>query len=124
MERQGDTSCCGVGDYLEVTFSDLSAAYLMEGGYIEVVLPDMTVATILTGDPTVSLPLLDGIFRFTPVAANGDRGATLEFDPDEARKEAVYLPCTVDPRRCSIGLWLLAPLAWVGARTRRRRRPG
>lgn len=124
VERQGDTSCCGVGDFLEITFGDLSAAYLMEGGYIEVAFPDMSVATILTGDTTVALPLIDGTFRFTPVAANGDRGATLEFDPDEARKEAVYLPCTVDPRKRSIGLWLLAPLAWTGAQTRRRRRRG
>lgn len=120
--EQGDDGCCGVGDYLEVRFEGLSGPYLDEGGYIEVLFPRGEVAALGDGVPRVDLPPVDGTIRFTPVAADGRRGATVELDTADVREKAVYLPCAVDPRGSSLALWLLAPLAWVGTQTRRRER--
>lgn len=119
--RQGDPGCCGGGDYLEVQFAGMEEAYLEEGGYIEVVYPEGEVG-VIGGDGVVEFPEIEGVFRFTPVAADGERGETIELDTDEAGKEAVFVPCSVDPRGGSRGLWLVAPLIWVGVQARRRRR--
>jgi hypothetical protein len=119
--RQGDPGCNGPGDYLDVRLEGLYGAYLEDGGYVEVLGPQGEAAAIVGGGPWISLPLVDGTFRFTPVAADGARGAAVEVDSDGADKEAVYLGCSVDPRGNSLALWLLAPLVWAGTQTRRRR---
>lgn len=66
----------------------------------------------------IELPLTDGVIRFTPVNAAGERGETVELDVDEL----LAMKCSVDPRGSALGPWLFAPLMWIGLRTRRRRR--
>ncbi len=121
--RQGDPECNSPGDYLDIRIEGIGGPSVDEGGYVELIGP-LGEAFAITGwrSSWVSLPLVDGSFRFTPVAADGTRGETVEVDSQGADKEAVYLDCTVAPRRGSLALWVLAPLVWAGMQTRRRRR--
>lgn len=112
-------SGCGGEDYLEVRLKGLSGTFLDEGGYIEVLSPQGEVAALRSGGAEIGLPLVSGAFRFTPIAANGERGETIEVDADD-----VDGSCGVHPRGDSRALWLLAPLLWSGMRTRRRRKSG
>lgn len=121
--RQGDSECNLPGDYLDILLTGLEGPFLDEGGYVELIGPlGEAFAITRWRSSWFSLPLVDGSFRFTPVAADGTRGETVEVDSDGADKEAVYIDCTVAPRRGSLAFWVLAPLVWVGTQTRRRRR--
>lgn len=120
--RQDDPACNSPGDYLDVRLDGLSGAYLDEGGYVELVGPLGETYAIDMEHLWISLPLVAGTFRFTPVAADGTRGETVEVDADSADKEAVYVSCNANPRGLPLALWLLAPLVWAGTQTRRGRR--
>jgi hypothetical protein len=109
-------------DILEVKF-ELGAQYLEEGGFIEVVYPNGEVFQFshFTRDGVAVLPGSRGPLRFTPVAADGERGDTIEVGEDDIDVPAVYVP------RCAVasspgdfaGLLILTILA-----LRRRRPPG
>jgi hypothetical protein len=130
VHTQGDEDgCCGGGDLLELTFTDYQAAYLREGGRIDVLYPDGQAFPIIPSrlyeqvyDLDVVLPLAGGPIDLTPIAADGRRGPTTRFNPDNARRQAVYVPCAVAPRGAPLAPWLLVPFAWMHAHRRRRRR--
>lgn len=69
----------------------------------------------------LELPATDGPLELTPIAANGTRGPTTRIEASEIRVEAVYIPCAVSRGQTGLGLWLLAPVLWIGSRARRRR---
>jgi hypothetical protein len=120
--RSGD-GCCSYGDYIELTL-DTEAAYLREGGYIEARYSNgQVLALTLQDDPGVVLmPDTREPLELTPVAADGTRGQTRRFE--EVPRELVYVPCTVTERPPPLALWMVAPLLWIGAHGRRRRRAG
>lgn len=122
---RGDTEgCCGGrGDVLELDFSDMSPAYLAEGGYIEAVYPSgQHLAFIRPDGEHYVIPWVHGVIELTPVSASGVRGETLALDAREVDGDLVYIPCAVTGRRPTMALWLLAPLVWIGVHGRRRRR--
>lgn len=125
-QAEGERSsegCCTYGDYIELTV-DAEAAYLREGGYIEAVYADGKVLAlgVQDGGGVLRLPDTREPLALTPVAADGTRGPTRRFE--EVPRELVYIPCTVTERPPPLALWLVAPLLWIGAHGRRRRRAG
>lgn len=120
---RGDNACCGYDDFIELTL-DTEAAYLQEGGYVEARYADGKVLALgLQDDPGVLLmPDTREPIELTPVAADGTRGETRRFE--EVPRELVYIPCTVTERPPPLALWMVAPLLWIGAHGRRRRRAG
>jgi hypothetical protein len=115
--------CCSYGDFIELTL-DTEAAYLQEGGYVEARYADGKVLALgLQDDPGVLvLPDTREPLELTPVAADGTRGETRRFE--EVPRELVYIPCTGTERPPPLALWMVAPLLWIGAHGRRRRRAG
>jgi hypothetical protein len=120
---RSDDGCCSYGDYIELTV-DTGAAYLKEGGYIEVVYANGQVLAlgVQDDDGVLRLPDTREALELTPVAADGTRGETRRFE--EVPRELVYMPCTVTERPPPLALWMVAPLLWIGAHGRRRRRAG
>ncbi|HEY0133781.1 MAG TPA: hypothetical protein VGB85_06860 [Nannocystis sp.] len=117
--RQSDGGCCGGEDYLEVEFESSSDDFLSDGGYVEIAYASGHVLVLGHAWDSLELPPTEGTISFTPVAADGERGETVRLEPDDVHWDAVYLPCGVDRRGGSLGLWLLAPLLWVRSRSRR-----
>lgn len=120
---RSDDGCCSFGDYIELTV-DAEAAYLKEGGYVEAKYENGQVFAlgVEAGDEVMRVPDTRGPLELTPVAADGTRGETRRFE--EVPRELVYLPCMVTERPSPLALWLVAPLLWIGAHGRRRRRAG
>lgn len=116
-------SCCAHGDTIELTFADLDAPYLKEGGYIEVTYPNgETIALTKPDDedPLV-LPGTREQLKFAPVSASGERGEELLFDPRHIDGDLVYVACGVTGVRSPLTLWLLVPFLYIAARRVRRR---
>jgi hypothetical protein len=127
-QRNDDEGCCGgLGDVLQLEFSEMDPAYLEEGGYIEAVYPGgQTLAFVRPQGDRFILPPVDGIIALTPVSASGVRGETVALDAGEVDGDLVYIPCDIASHRAGgrpgAALWLLAPIVLLAAQTRRRRR--
>lgn len=120
---RSDDGCCGYGDFIELRL-DTEAAFLREGGYVEVRYADGKVLALGPQDEpgVIKMPDTREPLDLTPVAADGTRGETRRFE--EVPRELVYIPCTVTERPPPLALWMVAPLLWIGAHGRRRRRAG
>lgn len=118
---RGDDGCCAIGDYVEMRLESGEAKYLDDGGYIELVYSTGQVfaATRPQNDEAYMLPPTHDSIVMTPVRADGTRGESVETG--DISGDLVYLPCKVVTRPSPLGLWLLAPLVWMGAHARRRR---
>lgn len=118
---QGDESCCG-SDHVEVELADEFPAFLLEEGFIEVI-DEHGGLHVIGRDRARDIklpPMLE--FSFTPIAADGTRGPTTRIGRRELEREAIYIPCAVTGGSPSFALWLMAPLLWMRAHGRRRRR--
>ena len=123
LSRGDEGGCCtGFGDVVELRVAE-DPAYLDEGGYVEVKYPGgQHLALTHTEDGQFVLPWDQVVVELTPVSASGARGETLVLDLAEVDGDLAFVPCNVGGRPPSAALWLLAPLAWMYAQGRRRRR--
>jgi hypothetical protein len=121
---QQDETCCG-WEYVRLELADEEPAFLREGGRIEVRGDGGTTELVIRAPARdVDIGVEPGFERLelTPFAANGARGPTTTLTWDAVRRQPVYLPCAVTSGSPSLALWLLAPLLWIRAHGRRRRR--
>jgi hypothetical protein len=124
VHLQDDETCCA-WEYVQLELAAEEPAFLREGGLIEVRRDDEWIELVIGApEPHADIGVEPGFERLdlTPVAANGARGPTTTLTWDEVRRQPVYLACASTSGAPSLALWLLAPLLWIRAHGRRRRR--
>ena len=111
---------CEVPGYIALSI-DFSAQYFAEGGYVEAAYADgqLVVVSGPAQGAEARIPPGPAPIALTPVAADGERGATVTLT------EADIAPDPDAGSGCRMGavapaLWLLGPLAWTFTRRRRR----
>lgn len=119
--RRGDDAFCGRGDFIELHVGEVDPTSFKEGGYLEVAYASGEVFPWTeAAHGTAELPATRDAIEVTAVAADGARGETIRIEADEIEVDAVYLRCDVGGGNSARALWVLAPMAWLQVRRRRR----